>query len=185
MSKRWITIVAIILFFVVVFFAGLLFFYSRMPVSEAEVTAPSKPLINKPFPHSQLLDIHRAQVDEQILRKGKVVVVFVTLECNACLTEAEFIQTLLSRRSDVTFYGIIPFKRPPDAQPTGAQETLEKKFPFTVFYDDSNAFVSEMGINRVPVKVYLEDGIIKKGWLGAAMTDQAKASFVEWLDNLP
>jgi hypothetical protein len=41
-----------------------------------------------------------------------------------------------------------------------------------------------MGINRVPVKVFLENGIIKKGWIGAAQTDEAKSSFTEWLDSL-
>jgi hypothetical protein len=42
-----------------------------------------------------------------------------------------------------------------------------------------------MGINRVPVKVFLEDGIIKRGWIGAAQTEQAKSSFTEWFDSLP
>ena len=57
-------------------------------------------------------------------------------------------------------------------------------FPFRIFYDEGDSFVSTMGINRVPVKVFLEDGIIKKGWIGAALTDQAKQSFVEWLDGV-
>jgi len=45
--------------------------------------------------------------------------------------------------------------------------------------------VRSMGINRVPVKVFLENGIIKKGWIGAAMTDQSQRSFLEWFDSLP
>jgi hypothetical protein len=42
-----------------------------------------------------------------------------------------------------------------------------------------------MGINRVPIKAYLEHGIIKKGWMGAVRSDKSKASFIEWLDELP
>ena len=53
-----------------------------------------------------------------------------------------------------------------------------------VVYDEGDSFVHSMGINRVPVKVFLEDGIIKKGWIGAAMTEQTKRSFVEWFDSL-
>jgi hypothetical protein len=32
--------------------------------------------------------------------------------------------------------------------------------------------------------VYIEGGIIKKGWIGAVRTDEAKTSFVNWLDSL-
>jgi hypothetical protein len=42
-----------------------------------------------------------------------------------------------------------------------------------------------MGINRVPVKVFLEDGIIRQGWIGAAVTDKDQQSFIDWLDALP
>ena len=62
---------------------------------------------------------------------------------------------------------------------------LVDKFPFKVLYDESGSFLARMGINRVPVKVFLEDGIIKKGWIGAAQTDKSRTSFIEWLDNLP
>lgn len=190
MSKRWISILGVIIFFLVVFCAGFAFFSSRMPRSEAEVpvgNAPpgkdvspsSKSLIDKPFPHSQLVDLDGLKVDEQILRQGRVVVVFISLECDACLTESKFLETLLGRRKDVTFFGVVPFGRPPSPREAAA------KFPFTVFYDESGSFISKMGINRVPVKVFLEDGIIKKGWIGAVQTDKSKASFVEWLDGLP
>jgi hypothetical protein len=190
MTNRWISISGIIFFFVVVFCAGFLFFYSRIQRSEAgkfagdqpsgeELSASPKSLINTPFPNSQLVDIDGAKVDEQLLRKGKVVVVFVTLECDACLTDSKFLETVISRRKDVAFYGLVPFGRPANAS------AAAKHFPFKVFYDESNAFVSKMGINRVPIKVFLEDGIIKKGWMGAHRSDKSKAAFVEWLDGLP
>jgi hypothetical protein len=190
MSKRWVSILGIVLFFVAVFCAGFVFFYSRIPQSEAEVSASNQPpneeesaspksLINTPFPHSQLVDAEGAKVDEEILRRGRVIVVFVTLECDACLTESKFLETILSRRKDVTYYGLGPF-----GKPANAHEAAEK-FPFKVFYDESSSFVSKMGINRVPVKVFLEDGVIKKGWIGAVRSDESKASFVKWLDGLP
>ena len=191
MSKRWISIFGIIFFFVAVFCAGFAFFYSRIPRSEADVSAGNQPsedevsaspksLINTPFPHSQLVDIHGSKIDEQILRRGRVIVVFLTLECDACLTESKFLETIISRRKDVEFYGVVPFGRPANSDEAG-----EKQFPFKVFYDESNSFVSQMGINRVPVKVFLEDGIIKKGWIGAVRSDKSRTSFVEWLDGFP
>ena len=180
MSKRWISIAGVIFFLLAVFCAGFIFFYSRVQRSQPAAPDASKSLINKPFPHAQLLDIYGSKVDEKVLRRGRVILVFVTPECDACLAESKFLQTLLTRRSDISFYGLIPFGRPP-----ASPNALEKTFPFRVFYDEGNSFVYTMGINQVPVKVFLEDGIIKKGWIGAALTDQAKTSFVEWLDALP
>src|SRR5215216_296469 len=172
MSKRWISSLGILFFFVAVFCAGFVFFYNRIPRSEVEVSVGNQPsgeevsaspksLINTPFPHSELVDIHGTKVDEHILRTGRVVVVFLTLECDACFTEGKFLETVMSRRRDVAYYGLVPFGRP-----SKADEAAEKPFPFKVFYDESNSFVSKMGINRVPVKVFLEDGVIKKGWMG-------------------
>lgn len=164
----------------VVFCAGFVYFYSRIQRSKAEPPEPSRSLIDKPLPHAELMDVNGARVDERILRKGRVVLVFVTKDCDACAAESKFLQTVLDRRKDVTFYGLIPFGPRPETPDEAA-----KMFPFEVFYDEGDSFVLTMGINRVPVKVFLEDGIIKKGWIGAALTDKARASFVEWLDGLP
>jgi hypothetical protein len=186
MSKRLLTIAGVIFFFVAVFCAGFVFFYNRIQRTKAETRtesvsdSSSASLINKPLPRAQLVDAHGAKIDEQILRTGKVIVVFVTADCDACATESKFLQTLIGRRGDVTFYGLVPFGTRPDSS-----SEVAKKFPFEVFYDEENSYVMTMGINRVPVKVFLEDGIIKRGWIGAAQTDQAKSSFTEWFDNLP
>jgi redoxin len=187
MSKRWITVAGLMLFFVGVFCAGFFFFKNRIERSQTEAQpvepkeSNTKSLIDKPFPlGAQLVDTDGAKVDEQILRKGRVVVVFITTDCDACLAESKFLQTVIDRRRDVTFYGLVPFGTRP-----ASSKDAEKTFPFRVFYDEANSFVMTMGINRVPVKVFLEDGIIKKGWIGAALTDKARTSFVEWLDGLP
>jgi hypothetical protein len=185
MSKRLLTIAGVIFFLAVVFCAGFVFFYNRIQRTKAEAAAApapdsSKSLIGKPLPKSQLLDARGAKVDEQVLRTGRVVLVFVTADCDACATESKFLESFVGRRKDVTFYGLVPFGGPPA---DGGAE-VEKKFPFQVFYDEENSFVQSMGINRVPVKVFLEDGIIRKGWIGAAQTDKAKSSFTEWFDGL-
>ena len=190
MSKRLLTIAGVIFFLAAVFCAGFVFFYNRMQRTNAEAAAaaaspaapdPSKSLIDKPFPKAQLVDLRGAKVDEQVLRTGRVIVVFVTPDCDACTTESKFLQTLVGRRADVTFYGLVPFGGPPRANEV---EEIEKKFPFKVLYDEENSFVRSMGINRVPVKVFLENGIIKKGWIGAAQTDKAKSAFTEWFAGL-
>ena len=182
MPRRWLSIAGIIFFLLTVFCAGFAFFYTRMQRSRAETPPahPSKSLIDKPFPHAQLVDVYGSEVDDQILRTGRVVVVFVTTDCDACATESKVLEPLVARRRDVTFYGLVPFGPRPKSPAAG-----EKMFPFRTFYDRDNSFIITMGINRIPVKVFLEDGVIKKGWIGAAISDRDQKSFIEWLDTLP
>src|SRR5215207_6104839 len=154
MSRRWISIAGVVVFLAAVFCGGFVFFYTRIQnrVQRSHAATPdaSKSLINKPFPHAQLVDIYGSKADEQVLRKGRVIVVFVTPECDACAAESKFLQTLLNRRGDIAFYGLVPFGKRPDSP-----EAVEKIFPFRVFYDEADSFVLTMGINRVPVKVFL------------------------------
>ena len=182
MPKRWLWIAGVILFLLAVFCAGFVFFYARMQRSQTEApqSKPAKSLIDKPFPHAQLVDIKGSAVDEQILRTGRVVVVFVTTDCEACTNEGKFLEPLVGRRNDVIFYGLVPF----GPRPRSLAEA-EKLFPFPIFFAEDNSFIATMGINRVPVKVFLEDGVIKKGWIGAALTEKDQKSFIAWLDGLP
>jgi len=181
MSKRWISTAGVILFLAAVFCVGVLFFRGRIQRSTAEMSAsPTKSLIGKPFPHASLVDVNGSKVDEQILRNGRVIVVFVATDCDACMTESKFLSTFVGKRKDVTFYGLALFGTHPQSP-----ELVEKLFPFRVLYDEENFFSRTMGINRVPVKVFLEDGVIKKGWIGADLTDDAKQSFTDWLNGLP
>lgn len=180
-TKRWLKVSGVVFFLVTVFCAGFVFFYTRMQRSQVlQGDSNPKSLINKPLPRAQLIDTNGSKIDEQILRRGKVILIFVTTDCDACLKESKFLATILGKRSDVSFYGLVPFGKNSEASPAS-----EKVFPFRVFYDEGNSFVQSMGINRVPVKVFLEDGIIKKGWIGAAMTDQSKRAFLQWFDSLP
>jgi peroxiredoxin len=184
MSKRLLTIAGVIFFLAAVFCAGFVFFYNRIQRTKAEAGTdaafePSKSLIDKPLPKAQLVDARGAKVDEQVLRTGRVILVFVTPDCDACATESKFLRTLVDKRKDVAFYGVVPFGGRPDSP-----DDVEQKFPFKVLYNEEDSYVRSMGINRVPVKVFLENGIIKKGWIGAAQTDEAKSSFTEWLDSL-
>src|SRR5688500_14584120 len=146
MSKRWISIAGVILFLIAVFCVGFAFFYNRIQRSRAEAPEEvkslpkadsSKSLIDKPLPHGQLVDVRGTNVDEQILRKGRVVLVFLTPDCDASVSESKFLGTVLDRRKDVSYYGVVPFGGRPESP-----EAVEKTFPFRVFYDDSGAYVT-------------------------------------------
>lgn len=55
------------------------------------------------------------------------------------------------------------------------------KFPMDILYDDSLLAV-KLSIDRVPIKIYLEDGVIKKVWGGASIDENKRAEFVSWLN---
>ena len=87
MSKRWLSIGGVTFFLVAVFCVGFVVFYYRIQRTQilpVELPDTSKSLINKPLPRAQLIDLNGSRIDEQILRRGKVILVFVTTDCDAC-----------------------------------------------------------------------------------------------------
>lgn len=179
MSKQVKWIVGICLGVVALFCSSFIFFYTR---AQQRLQPPdptvAKSAFGNPLPEVHLVDSSGAKVDDQILRKGKVVIIFVTPDCRACHVESDFLRTAVNRRSDVSFYGIISF-----GKKLSSSED-EKLFPFKVFYDDDFSLAPKLGINRVPIKIYLEDGVMKKAWGGATTDEEKKAAFIQWLDSV-
>lgn len=167
---------------VLLFCFSFVYFYTKAQKQaqvKAEAAADSRSPIGKPLPEVHLVAPSGEKVDDQLLRKGKVVLIFLTPECDACHTEVDFLKTVVDKRSDVSFYGIITFGKKVSS-PGGAEST----YPFKVFYDDGFYLAPKLGINRVPIKLYVEDGIMRKAWGGATMDDEAKNTFVQWLDSV-
>lgn len=179
MSKqaKWIT--GFSLGAVALFCSSFVFFYTRAQQRlQPPVATVAKSAFGNPLPEVHLVDSSGATVDDQILRKGKVVIVFVTPECRACHLESDFLRAVVNRRSDVSFYGIISFGK------KEASSEDEHLFPFKVFYDEGFYLAPKLGINRVPIKIYLEDGVMKKAWGGATTDEEKKNAFIQWLDSV-
>lgn len=117
-------------------------------------------------------------VADDTWRKGKVVLVMLTTQCGACLSEAEFLRTVAGKRKDVKFLGVLSFEQ--DEPALRAAQTI---FPFPVVRDDRMALMRGLGVYGVPVKVYLEDGVIRQVWGGASVDGEKRAQFTEWLEQ--
>lgn len=139
----------------------------------------SQAVLGKPLPRSRLVDVEGAEIDSQELRRGKVVLVSVTASCGSCQEESEFLRTVVGKRSDVRFYGIVSFGEGKEAL-AGA----EGKFPFKLYFDEGFLLARGLGIDRVPIKIYLEDGVVKKTWVGSTVYHRTEKEFNEWLDSL-
>lgn len=160
----------------VVFCAGFVFFYAR---NQQNAAAKGPVDSGKSLPSAQLIDESNQMLGESELRKGKFVLVFVTSDCDACRKESEFLKGLVGKRSDVTFYGVVSF-----GDMESSLQEAKGKFPFKVYYDRGFQLAGQLGIKRVPIKIFVENGIIKKSWGGATIEDKAKADFVQWLDEV-
>jgi peroxiredoxin len=175
-SKKIIWIFSLALLFVLVFCAGFAFFYTRNHQNALAIGPVGS---GKSLPSAELVDESNQLLADSELRKGRFVLVFVTSDCDACRKESEFLKDLVGKRSDVTFYGVISF-----GDMDSSFREAKGKFPFKVFYDRGFHLAAQLGIKRVPIKIFVENGVIKKSWGGATMDDKAKADFVQWLSDV-
>ncbi len=161
--------------FVLCFCAGFVFFYTK---NQQTASAPVQIGLDKPVPPAALTDESGTPLADSQLRQGKTILVFLSLDCDACTRETEFLQKAVSLRPEVKFYGVLPFNDP------GSGSVVKNSLPFKLFYDRGMKLAGQLGINRVPVKVYVEDGIIKKAWGGAMTSPTEQENFIRWLERI-
>jgi thiol-disulfide isomerase/thioredoxin len=135
--------------------------------------------VGNQLPAARLIAPGNTPVPDDSWRRGKVVLVMVTTSCDACLLEAKFLREVVKQHKDVKFVGVLSFE-----QDEPSLQKAQTIFPFPVVRDDRMALMLALGITGVPVKIYLEDGVVKQSWGGAAMTEQARASFTQWLNTV-
>lgn len=129
------------------------------------------------LPPTRLIDANGVELEDQTLRIGKVVLVFVSTDCKACDNESEFLKSVYDKRSDVRFYAIVSF---------GNKESLKdaaSKYPFRT-YADAGGLTSTLNIGRVPIKIFVNEGNMEKLWGGATNSQEAQSAFIEWLENV-
>lgn len=170
----WIGILAII--FIAMFCVGFVYFYTNRQQDSA---SDSRGGLNKPLPPAELIDESNQVLADTELRNGKVILVFVTPDCDACLIESEFLQKVLKRRSDVPFYGVVSF-----GDKEAVLREAKEKFPFKVFYDQHFRLAGGLGVKRVPIKVFVNNGVVKKIWGGATVREEKQDEFLSWLESL-
>jgi AhpC/TSA family len=172
---------AVVALLIIVFSGSFLVFYVR-----AKRKLPKQPLIltpaviNQPLPKSNLVDMAGKTFADEKLRQGKVMLVFMMPDCSPCDEENSFLQTVINKRKDVRFIYVMPF---------GNKEELfkaaqDKKYTLSPFYDEGMMLSRKLQMLQVPIKVFVEDGIIKRTWIDATLTQEKQAEFVAWLNKV-
>ena len=164
--------------FVIIFCASFVLFYTKRQTELHSTTAPVEAR-ERVLPEAKLVDANSNLLPDEKLRKGKVVLVFVAAECEACFKEAAFLSGFINKRDDIQFYGVTSFGKPEEAL-----KIAEKHFPFKVYFDADSLLGLQLKITKVPIKIYLEDGVIKKVWGGATINEDKKSEFITWFDSV-
>ena len=136
-------------------------------------------VINQPLPPANLVNISGERLDDQKLRQGKVVLIFSLLECTPCDQENEFLKTAVGNRKGVSFFYVIPFGKKDQAL-----KAAQSKYAFETVFDQSSMLSRSLQVYQVPIKIFGEDGIIKKTWLDATLEPEKQAEFKQWLNGL-
>jgi peroxiredoxin len=173
--RNTIWIISLAVLFVLVFCAGFVYFYLSRQTNHASALPTGT---GKPLPSAQLVDESNQVLPDSELRRGRLILVFVTTDCDACDKESEFLRTVVGKHSNMPFYGVVSFGDKESSLREG-----KDKFPFKLLYDEHHQLAGSLGIARVPIKLFVEDGLIKKSWGGATIDEQAKAAFTKWLEE--
>jgi len=100
-------------------------------------------------------------------------------DCNSCDQENEFLKTVVNTDKGVNFIYIIPFGN--------KEETLKlahEKYALEPFFDEGSMLARKLQLRQVPIKVFVEDGIIKQTWIDAILTSEEQSDFNHWLNTL-
>jgi hypothetical protein len=165
---------------IAVFCGGFYFFYQGAKKnSPKQDMVRTSAVINQPLPKANLVSISGEPLEDERLRRGKIVLVFMMPDCPSCDEENAFIKTVAGSRQDVSFFYVIPF---------GGKDAVLKwaqgKYSLDPLYDVGSNLSKSLEIYQVPIKIFLEDGIIKRTWLDATDGNQKQAEFKDWLGGL-
>lgn len=107
------------------------------------------------------LEQHELSADE--LRRGRVLLVYLTTGCDPCIKEVEVVSRLhRDAPADLRVYGV-GIERP--AQLATFVKEFDLKFP--VLVDMGSQLARSLDIHHFPSKYLVEDGVITRVWRGA------------------
>ena len=177
--KRWLLTGG----FVILLLVGSLVLWRQREQRKVHPLTPIFPssLLNQPFPvpATDLVDLNGDKLKDSEMRTGKVVLVLLSEGCGPCIEEGKFLGSLGETRSDVRFYGIMPF-----GKDHTSLKSAVSRFPFKLYFDEGGSVVQALHLDKLPIKLYLQDGVLKKGWGGASFDSARQTDFKHWLESV-
>jgi hypothetical protein len=94
---------------IAVFCVSFFIFYKKTQKTLATHLILTPAVINQPLPDARLVNLSGQLLDDEKLRRGRVVLVFTLNECPPCAQENEFLKTAAGNNQKVRFFDVIPF----------------------------------------------------------------------------
>ncbi|HKR13793.1 MAG TPA: hypothetical protein VJT15_17135 [Pyrinomonadaceae bacterium] len=178
---RTLKLLKIVMFLILVLGLSYFSFFYETPGKETPPTPLilTSGVINQPLPKANLVTLSGQQLDDEILRHGKIVLAFMMPDCKACDQENGFLETIVDSRKDVRFLYVIPF-----GNKNSLLQSAKDKYFLEPVYDNGSNIAKTLEINQVPIKIFLEDGVIKRTWIDASLTAEKQTEFKNWLRDL-
>jgi peroxiredoxin len=122
-----------------------------------------------PLPPYRMASVDQREISDDVLSRGRVLLVFLTTSCEPCLEEAKIISRLHQFNSThLRIYGV-SFERP--AQVASFIKELDLKFPMLI---DVNAQLTHgLEIHYFPSLYLVEEGRITQVWRGVTRDETA------------
>lgn len=119
-------------------------------------------IARRPLPDYRMVGVDMREVPADALRRGRVLLVYLTTGCDPCVQEVGVISRLhRDAPSDLRVFGV-GIERP--AQLATFVKEFDLKFP--VLVDVGSQLARSMEIHYFPSKYLVEDGVITKEWRG-------------------
>jgi len=114
------------------------------------------------LPAHSLMSLERREAVGDELHKGRVLIVYLTTSCKACIKEAEIIARLQrDAPPGLRIYGVA-IEGPTQVEAFAKEFNLT--FPFLI--DNQSRLARALNIERFPSKYFVQDGVITKVWRG-------------------
>ena len=149
--------------------AFLILHFSRHANSQSQLVLKDAVVISgQSLPKTDLLELNGNNVSPDMLRRGKVLLVFWTTGCEACQKELKLLSGVESEVSDrVRIYGIAVEDR--DRIMTFVQE---QEIKTKILLDKDAKLMKSLSVRFFPTKFLVEDGMIVNTSFGNSL-DQA------------
>lgn len=123
---------------------------------------PESNLIGAKLPPANLSMANGEKFGGEELLKGKVLIMFLSADCEACKAEIRQIAEMYPNiSSQIQVYGV-------NTDPKEKQNALSenKNINFPLLKDEKREFAASLSVKGVPTKFLIQDGIIKKVFVG-------------------
>lgn len=165
--KKPITLVPLVAGILIPCVVFLALHFSRQANSQSQLVLRDAVVISgQSLPKTDLLDLNGQNVSPEMLRKGTVLLVFLTTNCPACQKELKLLSSVESEISDkVKIYGIGVEDQNQIINFIQANEVKTN-----ILLDKNAKLMALLRVKYFPTKFLVKDGVIVNTWFGNSLS---------------